>query len=353
MEIQSMKKAISGASFAIALLFFLVLVIFPSSASALTISPPRIELEGAPGTSITGKIKLYNEQAGTETFYVSFENFEAKGETGTPSFTQSTEDLAGWIDTQKSISLTGQKEEVIPFSINIPLDAEPGGHFSAIFFSTTPPDNAQIAVGAKIGMLVLLRVSGEIQEGGGIVEFAPKDGKKIYTSLPVEFYYRFKNDGNDRAKPDGIVKMKNMLGITSKKFDANPTEGNVLPASTRRFALLWGDDTHLYPYEEGDSILTKFWKSVKREWHNFAFGRYSAKLDIIYGSSGIPAEAKTSVWVFPWHLLLVILIILTLIYLLGKREIHKYNEWILNNAMKHIKNAHQAVKRTIGNRPRI
>lgn len=351
MEIKKIKKVIQFfILITVSLLFFLA----PFPIKALTLSPPRVELEGDPGTTIAGRIKLINEQE-DKTFYSSFENFEAKGETGTPSFVQSKEDLAGWISTNSQITIKKGEEMTIPFSINIPKNAEPGGHFAAIFWNTTPPENTQIAIGAKIGTLVLLRVSGDIKEEGGVLEFAPKEHQTFYTSLPVEFFYRFQNSGADRAKPKGEIRMKNILEITSSKLNANPSEGNVLPHSTRRFSVVWGEEKeHLYPNAIDDGFLQKFWNGVKREWHNFALGRFSANLDVVYGSQNIPVSAKTVVWVLPWHLLLLIVIIIVIIVLLGRREVLKYNEWVVKNAMKHIKNAHQAIKNTVGeNKPRI
>jgi hypothetical protein len=345
------EKAILFISFITAtLLLFLI----PAQTNALTLSPPRIELEGDPGTTITGKIKLINEQKEDKTFYSSFGNFEAKGETGTPSFVENGEDLAGWISTETKVSIKQGEEVIVPFSISIPKNAEPGGHFAGIFWGTIPPQNAQLSIGAKVTSLVLLRVSGDIKEGGGILEFDTKNKQKLFTSLPVEFYYRFQNTGDDRAKPIGEIKMKNILGFTSKKLDANISEGNVLPHSTRRFSVIWGDEEHLYPNEVDDGFIQKYWNGVKREWHNFALGRYSAKLNFIYGSQNTSVFAKTTLWVLPWHLLLLILIILLIVILLGRREVLKYNEWVVKNAMKHIKNAHETIKK-IGNsnKPRI
>ena len=53
---------------------------------ALTISPARVEFGGNPGQTITGEYILINNKNVTKTFYSSFENFEAQGETGTPNF---------------------------------------------------------------------------------------------------------------------------------------------------------------------------------------------------------------------------------------------------------------------------
>jgi|SRR3989344_549862 len=342
------KKAILSVSFLVfqVILFFS----FVSSADALTLSPPRFELEGDKGSVIQGTVKLFNEGQSEKTFYVTYENFEAKGETGTPSFVPGTTDLATWITTEPNIIIKPGEEKLVKFAINIPNDAEAGGHFAAIFWSTTPPpkESTQLSIGAKIGTLVLLRVRGNITEEGGVLEFGATNHKKYYNSLPIEFYYRFQNAGNDRVKPAGIVKIKNMFGFTANKLSGNPQEGNILPHSIRRIMTVWGDDTgdFYYPIEEGDNLAVKYWKGMKREWHNFAFGRYKAILDIIYGSTNKETKSSFVVWVFPWRLTTTILIFLIIIFWFGRHEIRKYNEYIISRAMKHMDNLHETIKTT-------
>jgi hypothetical protein len=345
MNIKKYKKIILG-------LAFIFIFSFPLFSYALTISPPRVEIEADPGTSISGSMRLVNGEEVDRTFYSSFENFEAKGETGVPSFTQSKEDLAGWINTESEINIKANEETIVNYYIDVPKDAEAGGHFAAIFWNTTPPNDAQIAVGAKVGMLILLRVSGDFEEKGGILEFNTKNKQKFYTSLPVNFYYRFQNNGADRAKPKGDIKIKNILGLTREKVNANPVDGNILPSSIRKFEVTWGNNENLFKSEIDDSFFAKFFNNVKREWHGFAFGRYKAKLGIVYGSSDIPASASTVFWVFPWHLLLIIVIGLTGLILLGRRELAKYNKWVVSRAMKNLKSAQNTIKK-MGSKHRI
>ncbi len=120
---------------------------------ALTISPARIEFSADPAQTIEGKFFLVNEQEGTQTFYSSVENFEAQGESGTPNFTAGKDGLATWVSLQSEVTLKKGEQKEIPFTIKVPKDAEAGGHFAAIFLSTTPikAEEGQVSVGAKIG----------------------------------------------------------------------------------------------------------------------------------------------------------------------------------------------------------
>lgn len=294
-------------------------------ASALTISPARIELAADPGASVSGEFLVINDQDTDQIFYTSSENFEAQGESGTPSFSPSQEGLASWVDVEDKVILGKGKRLSIPFTVHVPKDADAGGHFAAIFLSTVPPSakGGEVAVGAKIGMLVLLKVNGEIKEGGGVVSFGAKSGR-VVTSLPVTLVYRFTNTGNDRANPVGEILIRNSLGITTEKLDANPSLGNILPNSTRRFEVDWGKGNKL---SEGAS----FFEQVGYEARNFALGFYSAKVNVTFGAAG-NSSASTIFFVFPWHLMTVVVVVILIAFFVGRYLVKRYNRWIINQA---------------------
>ena len=313
--------------------------ILPFEAAALTVSPVRIELTGDPGTVIEGELVLINEQEETRTFYSSFGNFEATGETGTPSFVTAEEGLATWIETISSVTLEPREEKEVPYTIAIPKDADPGGHFAAIFWGTSPPkteQGGQVSIGAKVGVLILLRVSGEIEEGGGILEFSAKDKQKFFSSLPVQFAYRFQNGGDDRIKPEGEITIKNMFGKTLAVLPANKSEGNVLPQSIRKFEVIWEkedkEDREDSSKQEIVDDKEGFLAGLKREWNNFAFGRYTTILNLEYGAAGEKAQASFSFFIIPWRILSIVLFILAVLVFLFIIGIKRYNKWIIAKA---------------------
>ena len=113
--------------------------IAPREAHALTITPIRYEIAGNPGEVLEQKMTLVNETKKDQLLYVSFSNFEAQGDTGSPTFVEPKEGLGTWISTsQSTINLGAGEQKVINFKIEIPKDAEPGGHFAAIFWGTNP-----------------------------------------------------------------------------------------------------------------------------------------------------------------------------------------------------------------------
>ncbi len=312
-------------------------VLFTHNAFALTVSPIKLELSGDPGKVVSGEFYLLNEQNEEKTFYASFENFEAQGETGTPNFTPGTEGLATWITAPTQITLKPAEQKTVALSIQVPAGAEPGGHFAAVFWSTTPPQvegGGQVAVGAKIGILVLLKVSGETKEGGGVLEFSSQQGRKFFSSLPISFIYRFQNSGGDRVKPEGEIKIRNIFGGTSATLSANKNMGNILPDSVRKFEVSWIDEEIGSPSEVPQGGAGEgFFGMAAKEWNNFTFGRYTAELNLKYGQDNKIANASFSFFVIPWQLLSIVFIVLALLGFLGVVGLKKYNRWIIAQAM--------------------
>jgi hypothetical protein len=200
-----------------AFLVALCMLAAPHNASALTVSPVRFELGADAGQTITQPMILTNEEKVPVTFYSSFANFEAQGESGAPSFTVGNDGIRTWMHTDASVTLKPGETKVIPLTITVPKGEEPGGNFGAVFWGTLPPggNGGKVGVGAQLGILVLLRVNGPISENGGILSFGVVNDQTHFAALPVSFFYRFQNSGADRAKPEGAVTVRNMLGITS------------------------------------------------------------------------------------------------------------------------------------------
>lgn len=301
---------------------------------AMTVSPVRLELNGNPGSVVQSTFKVFNDEATSQTLYTAFENFEASGETGTPSFKPGEEGLAAWISAPANFTVPAGESQDVNFTITIPETAEPGGYFAAIFVGNTPTTSnpSEVVIGSRLGSLVLFRVNGPIEEGGSLLEFTTKNSQKWFTALPINFYYRFQNSGADRIFPQSSLTIKNMLGRTTTILDANPTEGNVLPGSTRRFEVWWkarGDDTS--GLSSSTSQLS-FFETVEYQWHNFAFGKYNAHLDITYGSTGEKTQKSFALFVVPWQLLVIELVGVLVVLFLGRFIIKRYNRYIIKRA---------------------
>lgn len=308
----------------ITVLAFIFLAFFSAQpALALTISPVRVEINGNPGQTLRGEMEIFNEQADTKTFFSSFENFEPSGDTGSPKFVGNTGNLSTWIKTTERIDITPGEKQVIPFTITIPANAEPGGYFSAIFWGSQDPKTQQageVAIGGKLGVLVLLRVNGNIHEEAGLTEFVTASSSRLFTSVPVSFSYRFTNKGDDRVVPLGDIVIKNTFGFEVEKIKANESEGNVLPNSSRKFHLIWGNGHQI--------AVGGFLSQAKSQLSEFHFGLYRAQANIIWGSENKIETASTWFVILPWQLLSIAAVALILLLFIVRR----YNTWIVRRS---------------------
>jgi hypothetical protein len=305
-------------------LAFIFLTFFGAhDALALTISPVRVEITGNPGQTLRGEMEILNEQTELKTFFSSYENFEPSGDTGSPRFVGNTGNLSTWMQTTERIDIAPNETQIIPFTITIPADAEPGGYFSAIFWgSQDPKDQAagEVAIGGKLGVLILLRVAGDIHEEAGLSEFSTIDGDKLFTAVPVAFGYRFTNKGGDRVVPLGDIVIKNSIGVTVATLKANESEGNVLPNSSRKFQVIWEKDAPV--------SVSGFLNNAKSQFDNFHFGLYRAQAAIMWGSSNSVEEASLWFFLFPWQLLSIVFALLVVGYFILKQ----YNAWIVSRS---------------------
>ena len=315
-------------------ILIITMVSIASPAFALTVSPARVEITADPGSTVRGEIEIFNEQEGSRIFFTSFENFEPSGDTGAPRFIGASDGLATWIPAEERVTLESGERSVVPYSITIPQNTEPGGHFAAIFFGNQEPaeeGNGQVSVGGKIGVLVLLRVSGEVAEGGGLLEFSTPNKQRFFSVLPVDFMYRINNTGGDRVVPHGEITIKNTFQITSAKLLVNEKEGSVLPNSARKFEVSWGDELVV----SGEEEHVGFFGMALKELRGFHFGWYTANLDLVWGDDvSQTARATYSFFIIPWQLLTIIAFVLGILGIVGKIMLKRYNRFIIAQAMR-------------------
>lgn len=294
------------------------------AASALTISPVKIEVAGDPGQTLRGELELLNEQAQVKTFFSSFENFEPSGDTGSPKFIGSEGGLATWLGTQSDVTVATGETVKVPYTITIPTDAEAGGYFAAIFWGEQDPTAqtaGEVAIGGKLGVLILLRVNGDIVEEAGISDFGTSDGKKFQFGLPISLTYRFSNNGGDRVVPLGDISIKNTFGRLTTTLPANTNEGSVLPNSARKFQVNWGEI-------EAETAVKTFFGEAKKQFNDFHLGFYKAELSLVSGATN--QVAADSFWfiILPWQLLILTVIGLIIAIILLKL----YNAWIISKS---------------------
>ncbi|MFA6604267.1 MAG: hypothetical protein WCT10_05560 [Patescibacteria group bacterium] len=312
-------KKILGSLFALAI----AAMLWPSGASAITISPIFVDYSLDPGDTVMDVLKAYNENPFPITLYPVVDNFTSGDEEGSPVFYDADEDpygtaLATWVkmDSTEPFTLQPGDRVNLPFSINVPVNAQPGGHFGAIILSTQPPEisGEGVGVAAQIGMLIFVDVSGEAKETASIAEFGFKNPRVWYNYLPVNFFLRFENSGNTHLRPTGNLFIKDMFGRQVASIPVNSDFRSVLPSSIRKFEFGWRRAAG----DSGSSELLK-------EWNNFAFGKYEAMLVLNYGKQNKIVTDTREFYVWPWRILCIAggIILLLILLFIGAMKLYK------------------------------
>lgn len=279
-------------------------VVFPvglhaQEALSLSISPTLFEMSASPGQQWSSNLKIINTNPYELVVSANVVNFAPQGEGGQgefiPVFAEESngQTFAEWITTADStFTIPAEQTVQIPFSIAVPADAPPGGHFAAILVGTKsdsdPSSATKVATTQVVSSLVFLRVAGDITETGNIREFTTES--LIYESPEVKFNLRFENKGNVHLQPQGEIKILNMWGQERGLIPVNKRSlfGNVLPESIRRYVFTWSGD-----------------------WSLADIGRYTAIATLAYGETEKQfTSGETHFWVIPWRALLAIVLTL-------------------------------------------
>lgn len=119
----------------------------------LSISPLKHEFTIEAGSEKTENVLVTNQTDGPITLYTSKEDFVAGDDTGTPTFikpkdqTDDTYSLSNWIKLEnENLTLAKGESREVRFTVKVPKNSEPGGHYGAIFFSPGVSKDGQVAV---------------------------------------------------------------------------------------------------------------------------------------------------------------------------------------------------------------
>jgi len=269
--------------------FFALLTQSTGIAQAVSLSPLTFELSANPGETISNVLKITNTDPTPVLISINVEDFTAVGEEGQVTLQDDegvhTYSLAKWVTVTPSVLSLGPNEAgTVQFTINVPFEAEPGGHYGSVLatIGSASPSAGGVSVTQKVGSLVLMNVAGDVTEQLFIEELSAKPFSEYG---PVTILSRFQNTGTVHLKPRGFILVKNMLGQEVEKLDL--PQKNVLPHSIRRIEV-----------PAGDKLM---------------FGRYEATLTAIYGSANQPLSSVTTFWVIPWKITATVLIGLILL----------------------------------------
>ena len=279
---------------------------------SLSVTPTLFEMSANPSQVWKSSVKVINNNRYDLTVYAQVVNFAPQGEQGEGKFLPVFEDVTGgatlaeWIDIPSSeVTITGEQSASIPFTVTVPPDASPGGHFAAILIGTRPPGGGnpfEVKTSQIVTSLFFVRIAGDVIENGEVREFTAKG---TFSDTPkADFLVRFENKGNVHLQPQGEIVITNMWGKERGIIPINHQThfGNVLPNSIRKFEFAWHGE------------------------HSFSdIGRYKAQLTLGYGDDGRKFVTRaTYFWVIPIKAVSIVLVTLLSLLLFVSWAIKAY-----------------------------
>lgn len=258
---------------------------------SISVTPPLFQLAISPGDEWKSSVKVVNTNDREVPYYAQVVDFQSQGEGGQGTFIPLIDGerdldatLASWVDVPpEPLVIARGKSGEIPFTIKIPMDAPPGGHYAAILVGTQPPKDeasggASLKIASFVSSLLFVRIKGEIEERGRIREF--RSISELYQEPKADFVLRFENIGTTHLRPQGEITLYNMWGKERGNVIINQKNsgfGSVLPDSTRKYEFSW----------EGEQGISDI-------------GRYSATVVLTFGDEGKQnISAKTYFWIVP------------------------------------------------------
>jgi len=252
------------------------------------VGPGRFALDIAPGESKTVLLNISNRLGSKRLFRLTTEDLTT--DTDGSSAIQLLGDEVGPYTIKDYISveynsfyIENNTRAVVPVTVSLPANAEPGGFYGSILTEVMPEvrDDADVevapttAVVNRIGTLFYVKTPGDIERSGSLLDVVTIPNKAFYLEGPIDMGIVYENTGSVHLNPYGNVSITNLLGEPVGQVELSPWF--VLPGSVKTREISWNRE--------------------------FLMGRYTVTADIERGYDDLVDTQTLVFWVFPWKLL--------------------------------------------------
>ncbi len=177
------------------------------------------EIKLDPGQQATRELTLFNRTGADIAVAVSIEDFSSSAQpdqnialSGKSAGNYSAKDF---LKPEASEFILHHGEKIIlPVTIDIPADAQPGGLYFAVIFSAKfnsgNNQSGNIQTISRLASLFFIRVNGNISEAGALNDFTIN--KDFSWGGPVNLKYDYKNSGTIYLNPYGELKITDIFG---------------------------------------------------------------------------------------------------------------------------------------------
>jgi len=198
-------------------------------AGGLSIQPIKQEIQLPPGQSVPRSLSVFNTSNHPEqvkvfakTFGVTDENYDY--DFGVPP------DISTWVQFDKpQVTIGPGAQHTFNYALAIPNDAEPGGHYLAIFATVTNASqtDSKSTITEQAGSLIYLTVNGQVSMLGKLLNYGlPKIS--FNNSLPWDA--RIQNTGNNHFNSTIQTDISHWFG---RKINSSSETHLILPGTIR------------------------------------------------------------------------------------------------------------------------
>lgn len=208
---------------------------------SIALSPTKKDYKFDAGSSHTDSLTVINDGTVAYSLKVYVSPYSVSGEDYKPDFftTRKNTDIESWVKLgQKSFRLEPGKSVTVPYTVVVPADATPGGHYGVIFAETQPADGKRDASSVerkkRVGALLYATVNGAYSMGGTFKEIRTPG---LQFTSPLKSELNVENTGSSDFDVETVFAVSDIFG--SRKYTDDTKEYRLLPKTERKIQLEW------------------------------------------------------------------------------------------------------------------
>lgn len=264
---------------------------------AIGVRPLLIDVALAPGETRIVPIQVINETNNPMLVNGRVEPFAPEGEDGGVAV-GGEHTAQSWISGLAPVAIPGGQIATVPITVTVPSTASVGGYYLAVMWQESAPTGAMIGISGRVGTLLLVTVTGDVQESLVVRDFGVVRPDAWYRSEPLPLQLSLENTGTIHVRPTGQMRVTNIFGRVVDTVELNPEAGYILPHSTRRWEITWGG-------------ATSGWDALRQEWSPEQWGPLHLRAEMTYGRGNQSlASDQIRVWRWPWRSVTLLALIL-------------------------------------------
>lgn len=228
-------------------------------AESITLSPVSKKYQLNADQTIHDTLTVLNDGTTSYDFTVYATPYWVNNAAYQPNFTSehARADAYLWISFDKTTwHITPRQTLTIPYTMHVPANAAPGGHYGTIFVEMQPnskDEGSTLMRKKRVGSIVYATVNGAVHLSGETTKLSVP---WFQTAPPMTADATFKNTGNSDFVATASYTISDIFGATKAKFS---NDYEILPGTTRATSLSWSDASWfgLYRVQASASVLGK------------------------------------------------------------------------------------------------